>query len=65
VQRLIIQLLELCPGALLVGTALGKDLSRLRSADLTRTTREVLESATEVFLPTIPTQAERVRASEL
>ena len=64
-QRLISQLLERYPGALIVGTALGKDLSRLRSADLTRTAREVLEGATEVFLPAKPTQAERVRASEL
>ena len=54
------------PQALLVGTVLGEDLGRLRSGDdLTRTTREVLEAATEVLLPSLPTEAERTRAKEL
>jgi tetratricopeptide (TPR) repeat protein len=65
-RRLIDQLLVRYPQALIVGTIVGEDLSRLRSGDdLTRTTREVLEVATEVILPTVPTQEERLRASEL
>ena len=65
-RPVIDQLLKRYPQALLVGTIVGEDLSRLRSSDdLTRTTREVLDAATEIYLPTIPTEAERARAREL
>ncbi len=65
-RRLVDQLLRRYPRALLIGTVLGEDLSRLRSGDdLTRTIREVLDAAVEVLLPALPTEAERTRAKEL
>jgi len=64
-RRLIDQLLERYPQALIVGTATGAALSRLRANDLNRPALAVLRAATEVRLRSVPTEAELAREGAL